>query len=243
MSLVLVERDGAVVTITLNRPDKLNSFNTALYRAAGEALIEARDDDTVSVVVLTGAGRAFSSGQDLQEMMAFADGTSTTGSDFPIFVDTLQAFPKPVIAAVNGVAVGIGMTLLPHCDLVLVDENARMKTPFTSLGVAPEAGSSVLFPARMGWQQAARVLYTSDWVSATESVELGLALQVCPAGTVVAEAQALAAKIAAFPLTSLRATKEAMLAAQLPLVERAREIENAAFARIFEARRAAGGNP
>lgn len=241
--IVLTTDEGAVRTITLNRPDKLNSFNTELYGAAAAALQDAATDDTVSVVVFTGAGRAFSAGQDLEEMAALASGASDKGSDFPAFVDAIQAFPKPIIAAVNGVAVGIGMTLLPHCDLVLVDENARMRTPFTALGVAPEAASSVLFPARMGWQQAARILFTSDWVTAPEAVELGLALRVCAAGTVVAEAQALAATLAQFSVASLRATKQAMLDAQLPIVQRARGVEDAAFAKIFADRRNEPGAP
>src|SRR3954454_18650464 len=195
---------GKVRVITLNRPDKLNAFNTALYNAAGDALQAAADDDSVSVAVLTGNGRAFSAGQDLNEMAAQAAGTSTAAnptegpSGFPRFVDTLQAFPKPVVAAVNGLAVGIGMTLLPHCALVLVDETARLRTPFTELGVPPEAASSLLFPARIGWQQAARLLFTSEWISAAEAVELGLALRTCPPGTVLAEAVALATKVASF---------------------------------------------
>jgi enoyl-CoA hydratase/carnithine racemase len=240
---------GKVRVITLDRPDKLNAFNTALYNAAGDALQAAADDDGVSVVVLTGNGRAFSAGQDLHEMAAQAAGTAPAAnptaapadgpSGFPRFVDALQAFPKPVVAAVNGLAVGIGFTLLPHCDLVLVDETARLRTPFTELGVPPEAASSLLFPARMGWQQAARLLYTSEWITADEAVELGIALRACPAGTVLAEAVALATKVASFPLESLLAIKKAMLDAQLPLVQRARSVEEQAFAEIFAARRAA----
>ena len=215
--------------ITLDRPDKLNAFNTALYNAAGDALQAAADDDGVSVVVLTGNGRAFSAGQDLNEMSAQAAGTADAASAprtappaSPGSSTPCRTFPKPVVAAVNGLAVGIGMTLLPHCDLVLVDETARLRTPFTELGVPPEAASSLLFPARVGWQQAARLLYTSEWISAAEAVELGIALRTCPAGTVLAEAIALATKVASFPLASLLAIKHAMLDAQLPAVRRAR---------------------
>ncbi len=232
---VLQRDDGAVRILTLDRPDKLNAFDSALYSAAGAALEQAAADDSISVVVLTGSGRAFSAGQDLAEMAVLAAGGGS--SAFPRFVDAIQAFPKPLIAAVNGLAVGIGMTLLPHCDLVLVDEQARMKTPFSSLGVPPEAASSLLFPVRMGWQQAARILFTSDWVSAAEAVELGLALQVCPAGTVVDEAVALGQRISGYSLASLKAIKATMLDAQLPLVRHARSVEDAAFAAIFAERR------
>lgn len=234
---VVVRDEGAVRVVSFDRPDKLNAFNRALYSAAGEALIAAADDDSVKVVVLTGEGRGFSAGQDLAEMAGLASGEDTGGSSFPLFVDALQSFPKPILAAVHGVAVGIGFTLLAHCDLVVVDETARLRTPFTALGVAPEAGSSVLFPIRMGWQQAARVLFTSDWVSAAEAVELGIALQVSPAGQALTDALALATRIAEFPLASLMATKATLLDAQLPAVQRARSVEDAAFARIFAERR------
>ncbi len=241
-ALALAEDSGAVRLISFNRPEKLNAFNSALYAAGAEALSAAATDDSVHVVVLAGVGRAFSAGQDLAEMASLASGSGGT-SAFPQFVDALQSFPKPLVAAVHGAAVGIGFTLLGHCDLVLVDETARMRTPFTELGVAPEAASSLLFPARMGWQHAARILFTSDWVSAAEAVALGLALQVCPAGTVRDEALAIATRIAAFPLASLVATKQTMLDAQLPAVRRARSVEDAAFAKIFADRRTTSGAP
>ncbi len=234
---VTVADDGAVRLIAFDRPHKLNAFDRELYSATGNALREAAADDSVNVVVLTGNGRAFSAGQDLAEMAALAAGTDTGGSGFPVLLDEVQSFPKPLVAAVNGLAVGIGLTLLPHCDLVLVDETARLRVPFSELGVPPEAASSLLLPARLGWQHAARLLFTSEWITAHEAVSLGLALDTCPAGTVVEHALALAARIAAFPLPALRAIKTTMLAAQLPAVREARRIEDQAFATIFAARR------
>jgi enoyl-CoA hydratase/carnithine racemase len=235
MTQISVHDTDRVRLITFDRPDKLNAFDSALYAAAADALAEAAaDDEHVHAVVLTGAGRAFSAGQDLGEMAALRKGSSHT-SAFPRFVDEIQSFPKPLLAAVNGVAVGIGMTMLAHCDLVYVDEYARLRTPFTELGVPPEAASSLLFPARMGWQRAARLLFSSDWVSAHEAVTLGLALEVCPAGTVVERALAEARRIAAHPVTALRAAKTAMLDALLPAVRRARRVEDAGFAAIFGA--------
>jgi enoyl-CoA hydratase/carnithine racemase len=156
-------------------------------------------------------------------------------SAFPAFVDAVQGFPKPLLAAVNGLGLGIGFTVLAHCDLVLVAEGARLKTPFTELGVAPEAASSYLFPLRLGWQRAAHVLFSSTWVSAEQLVEWGLALEVVPAGEVVERTLALARDIAAHPLASLMATKRLMLDAQLPGVERARRQEDAAFAELLGA--------
>lgn len=223
--------DG-VRLLTLDRPAALNAFDTPLYRATGAALDAARADDAVKVVVLTGAGRAFSAGQDLDEMARLAAG-ERIDSGFPVLLDALQAFDKPLVAAVNGAAVGIGFTMLPHCDLVLAAEGARFRTPFAEMGVPPEAASSVLFPARMGWQRAAEVLFTSPWLSAAEAVECGIALRVVPADALLAEALALAGTIAAAPLAALRAIKATMLAGRADAVAAARAREEAAFARVL----------
>ena len=182
-------------------------------------------------MVLTGRGSAFTSGQDLVEMAAIATGTAVEGSGqgFTGLLDALTELSVPLLAAVNGVAVGLGFTVLAHCDLVLVDPSARLRVPFAELGVPPEAASSVLFPARMGWQQAARILLTSDWVSAAEAVDLGLALQVCAAGTTLEETIALAGRIAAHPRAATRAITALMRAGRHDLVHEANRREQAAF--------------
>jgi enoyl-CoA hydratase/carnithine racemase len=228
-----VDALGAVRLLTLDRPEALNAFDSPLYRATAAALGAARADDAVSVAVLTGAGRGFSAGQDLGEMARLAAGEDIE-SGFPALLEALQAFDKPLVAAVNGVAVGIGFTLLPHCDLVLVAEGARFRTPFAELGVPPEAASSYLFPARMGWQRAAEVLFTSPWLSAEEAVAAGIALRVVPDGRVVEDALALAAQIATAPLSALRAIKATMLASRADAVAAARAREEAAFARVLD---------
>jgi enoyl-CoA hydratase/carnithine racemase len=229
---VATEGRGPVRVLTLERPEVLNAFDTALYRATAAALDAARDDDDVHVVVLTGAGRAFSSGQDLGEMARLATGEQS-GSGFPALLDALEAFDKPLVAAVNGAAIGIGFTLLPHCDLVLVADTARFRTPFAEMGVPPEAASSVLFPERMGAQQAARVLFTSAWLSAEEAVDLGIALRVVPAADLLDEALALAGQVAANPLPALRAIKGALLAGRNAAVTAARRYEDQAFAAVL----------
>jgi enoyl-CoA hydratase/carnithine racemase len=227
-----VEDHGAVRLLTLDRPGALNAFDSPLYRAAGVALDAAREDDAVKVAVLTGAGRAFSAGQDLDEMARLAAGEAVE-SGFPVLLEALQGFDKPLVAAVNGPAVGIGFTLLPHCDLVLASEGARFRTPFAELGVPPEAASSYLFPARMGWQRAAEVLFTSPWLSAEDAVACGIALRVVPAADLLAEALALASTVAAAPLPALRAIKSTMLAARADAVASARAREEAAFAEVL----------
>jgi enoyl-CoA hydratase/carnithine racemase len=210
---------GKVRVLSFNRPAQLNAFNSQLYNEVSNALDEAASAVGVSVVILTGNGRAFSAGADR------SGSEPRPGPAFDRFLRTL-AFPKPLIAAVNGVAVGIGVTMLPHCDLVLIDADARLRMPFTELGVAPEAGSSGLLPALIGPQQTARLFFTSDWITAEEAVSLGLGLQISPPGTVLQEALALAARIAAFSLTSLTATKRTLLASRAATFLHARAAEN-----------------
>jgi enoyl-CoA hydratase/carnithine racemase len=224
-----------VRVITFDRPEVRNAFDTAMYLEVTDALRAADDDDALGAVVLTGRDPAFTSGQDLAEMAAIATGTAVEGAGqgFVGLLDTVSTLSIPLLAAVNGVAVGLGFTILAHCDLVLVEASARLRVPFAELGVPPEAASSVLFPARMGWQQAARVLLTSDWVSATEAVELGLALKVCEDGTALAETVALAARIAGHSHAAIRAITTLMRDGQRDTVLAANRREQAAFARLL----------
>jgi enoyl-CoA hydratase/carnithine racemase len=224
--------NAGVRLLTLARPHALNAFDSPLYRATGAALDAARADDAVRVVVITGEGRAFSAGQDLDELARLAAG-EVSDSGFPVLLDALQAFDKPLVAAVNGAAVGIGFTMLPHCDLVLAAESARFRTPFAEMGVPPEAASSVLFPARMGWQRAAEVLFTSPWLNAHEAVEYGIALRVVSDEMLLTEAVALAGRIATAPLAALRAIKATMLAGRADGVAAAMAREGAEFARVL----------
>jgi enoyl-CoA hydratase/carnithine racemase len=231
-----------VRVITFDRPEVRNAFDTAMYLEVTDALRTADSDDALAAVVLTGRDAAFTSGQDLAEMAAIATGTAVEGAGqgFMGLLDTVSTLSIPLLAAVNGVAVGLGFTILAHCDLVLVDASARLRVPFAELGVPPEAASSVLFPARMGWQQAARVLLTSDWVSAAEAVELGLALKVCEDGTALNETVALAARIAAHPHAAIRAITRLMRDGQRELVQTANQREQAAFARLLSGAAQAG---
>jgi enoyl-CoA hydratase/carnithine racemase len=142
--ILQIDDENRVRTLTLNRPDSLNAFNEALYEATAEALSQAAEDPDVAVVLLTGAGRAFSAGNDLNEMQArITDpAMANQGSHFITMIDELTRFPKPLICAVNGLGVGIGTTILGYADLAFMSSSARLKCPFTSLGVAPEAQSS-----------------------------------------------------------------------------------------------------
>ena len=236
--MLRIEDRDRVRLVTFDRPDALNAFNQPLYGAAADALTDAAADDGIAVVVVTGEGRAFSAGQDLFEMADLGrsrvdGGAGQPANRFVDFVDILSTFPKPIIAAVNGVGVGLGFTMLAHCDLVLIARGARLRTPFTSLGVAPEAASSYLFPQRMGWQRAAWILFSSEWVSAEDAVELGIAWRLCEPESLLAEAVDVAMTIAAMPIPSLVATKRLMLDAQVPAVDRARHLEDQAFAELL----------
>ena len=221
--------------IAFNRPEMRNAFDTAMYVEVTEALRAADADEAVGAVVLTGRGTAFTSGQDLGEMAAIATGDAVAGAGqgFMGLLDCICSISVPLLAAVNGVAVGLGFTMLAHCDLVLVDPGARLRVPFAELGVPAEAASSVLFPAAMGWQRAARVLLTSDWVTAPELVELGLALEVSAAGEVLDETVALAARIAGHPRAATRAITSLMRRGRRDAVVEANRREQGAFGQLL----------
>jgi enoyl-CoA hydratase/carnithine racemase len=212
---VLVETSDAngVRTLTLNRPDALNAFNEALYDATTIALLEADEDPSVAVIMLTGAGRAFSAGNDLLEMQArITDPDFVQGEHgFPGLIRTLTALRKPLILAVNGLGVGIGATILGYADLVFMSSSARLKCPFTSLGVAPEAASSYLLPQLIGRQNAAWMLMSSEWVHADEALRMGLAWKVCEPDDLIPEATRHAEVLASRSIPSLMAVKETMV--------------------------------
>ena len=234
MSLLIAD-DKRVRTLTLDRPDALNSFDEALYDATAEALLDAAADPDVAVVLLTGNGRAFSAGTDLREMHA-----RTTDPDFkpgkhgfPGLLDALVEFPKPLICAVNGIGLGIGATVLGFADLAFMSSDARLKCPFTGLGVAPEAASSYLLPALIGRQNAAWVLMSSEWIDAAQAKEMGLVWRVCEPDDLMTQARAHAEVLAAKPISSLIAVKRTMTAPLRAEIDAARERENECFRELM----------
>lgn len=226
-----IDDDGPVRLLTLNRPEAKNAFNRALYDAARAALDEAAVDDSTSVCVITGAGDAFSAGQDLKAL-ARAKENPEEAKGFDPFARTLAAFDKPLIAAVNGVAVGIGTTLLLHCDLVLAADAARFKLPFAGLGLAPEVASSLLLPATIGPQAAAYYLFTGDWIDAETAVARGLAWKRCAPERLLEDTLDLARTIAKAPLDALRNTKRLLQAARSDAVQAAMDREVDVLAEI-----------
>jgi enoyl-CoA hydratase/carnithine racemase len=229
--LVQIDDDGGVRTLTLNRPEALNAFNEALYDATTVALRDADADPAIAVVVLTGTGRAFSAGNDLVEMQArITDPDFQSGEHgFPGMIEALTALRKPLILAVNGLGVGIGATILGYADLVFMASNARLKCPFTSLGVAPEAASSYLLPRLIGRQNAAWMLLSSEWVDADEALRMGLAWKVCDPDDLMAEAARHAAVLASRSIPSLMAVKETIVDPTRDAIAEAAKREYAKF--------------
>ncbi len=201
--MILTEDQGRVRLLTLNRPEALNAFNSKMFEALANALSAADADANVAVVVLTGAGRAFSAGADL------AEAPQSAGSRIGVaeMLEALLVFSKPLLLAINGLAVGIGATMCGMADLVFIASTARLRCPFVRLGLVPEAASTLTFPALMGRQQASWMLMSSEWMDAQSSKDAGLAFAVCEPGSLMETALDHARKLAALPITSLRETK------------------------------------
>ncbi|WP_051791251.1 enoyl-CoA hydratase-related protein [Amycolatopsis jejuensis] len=225
---IIAERRDRVLELTLNRPSAGNAFDAELYGALADLLADAASDVEVSCVVL-GGGDRFSAGADLRDLAADPARRQTARDAYDRLLGQLEQFPKPLIAAVAGPAVGIGFTLLGHVDIVLVADNARFRAPFAALGLVPEAGSSATLPAMLGPQRAAHLFYSGAWLSAEQAVEAGLALCRVPVDELRSTAAALADRIAAAPLSSLTATKRLLAASRVIDAAAARRREDEAF--------------
>jgi len=238
--VISVDDADRVRLVTFRRPEARNAFDTALYNAVAAALDEAAARNDLAVVLLTGEGTAYSAGQDLGEMGRLGNPsardvpTRAEAEDhgFRRFIAAIEAFPKPIVAAVNGVAVGVGTTMLPYCDIVLVSETARFRLPFASLGVVPEAGSTFTLPVVMGWQAAAHAFFTAEWLDARQALDCGLAWKICAPDTLLAEARVVAESIAIMPVVSLVETKRLLLATRLDAARAARAREEEVFSRL-----------
>ena len=232
MSDVLQHVESGVMTLTLNRVEKKNSFTAAMYAELAEALRLAADDATVRVVLFQGHETIFSAGNDIADFLNKPP--STPDSPVFLFLNAIATFPKPLLAAVCGPAVGIGTTMLLHCDLVYAGDNAMFSMPFVNLGICPEAGSSLLVPRLMGYQRAAEVLLMGDPFMAEAALEVGLVNRVVPPTEANALAQQQARRLATKPLSSVIETKRLLKASTTPAVlERMRE-EGAIFGRMLQ---------
>ena len=204
---ILVEKKDYIATVVLNRPDRLNAFNDQMADELLEAFASADRDDEIRVVVITGAGRAFSSGADLKER-GEAGGRATRPIPDRIFAAV--NIEKPVIASINGVAVGGGCTMTLSCDIRIASEDAKFQLPFTRLGICTELGSSYLLPRLIGMGKACELLLTSKMIDAKEAREIGLVNQVVPAGELVKATYEMASSLAKLPPQAVRMNKRGL---------------------------------
>jgi enoyl-CoA hydratase/carnithine racemase len=231
-SHVVSTLDDRVLTIRLNRPDKKNALTSAMYTALREALEAAAENPDVRVVLLAGTAGVFCSGNDLQDFLELAGDIHET----PVsrFLRALSAFGKPVVAAVEGPAIGIGTTLLLHCDLVYVGEGARLQLPFASLGLCPEFASSYLLPRILGHVRAAELLMLGDAFTAQKACELGLVNEVLPTAEVEGRARAQALRLAAQAPQALRTTKMLMKRFNSAGVSESLQVEMGHFGELLQ---------
>ena len=209
---VLTELNGGVLTVTLNRPEKKNAITQAMYAALAAATERARTDDAVRVLLFRAVGDSFSAGNDIADFIAIGQSGGGQVTDAPVFqfLKALAHLDKPAVAAVRGRAVGIGLTLLLHCDRVVVAEDALLSAPFVNLALAPEAASSLLLPMVVGHQRAFEIFALGEPIDGRTALAWGLANRAVAAGEVDAVAAELAAKVAGRAPNSIRKTKRLM---------------------------------
>lgn len=225
MDIQLTKENG-ILTLHFNREEKKNAITAAMYQTLADALKEADADPAVRAILFTGKPQAFSAGNDLEDFL----NNPPKDKDAPVFQFLWQIShaAKPIVAAVSGVAVGIGTTLLLHCDLVYAADNAKFSLPFTQLGLCPEAASSLLLPHMAGYHLAAEKLLLGEPFNAEEAREMGIVNRILPADELLPFAQKQAAKLAALPATSIRVTKQLMKKNRVAATEQqmAAEIEH-----------------
>jgi enoyl-CoA hydratase/carnithine racemase len=231
MSNILTHSEAGVTTVTLNRLERKNSITAAMYQMLADALTAAAADPATRAVVIQGHETVFSAGNDIGDFLS----QPPTGPEAPVFrfLRAIATFPKPLLAAVCGPAVGVGTTMLFHCDLVYAGDNAAFAMPFVNLGLCPEAGSSLLVPGMFGYHRAAEALLLGDPFMAEAALEVGLVNRVVPPSEATSVAQAQARKLAAKPLRSLMETKRLMKQDVQQQVLARIEQESAVFARLL----------
>lgn len=234
---ILTNKANGILTIEFNRPEKKNAITAVMYQMMADALREAESDAAVRAILITGKPEVFTAGNDLDD---FLKNESAEVGDRPVaqFMLALSAATKPIVAAVAGNAVGIGTTLLMHCDLVYAADNAKFAMPFTQLGLCPEFASSMLFPQMVGYQRAAEKLMLGEAFSADEAYEMGLVSRVLPVNDLLPFAHGQAAKLVALPASSLRITKRLMKEAQAVTVNARMMEENKHFGEMLIAKEA-----
>jgi enoyl-CoA hydratase/carnithine racemase len=228
MNELLTERSGSILRVQFNRPTKKNAMTMAMYSGLADLLNEADKDDNINVVLVYGAGDSFSAGNDLEDFLKNPPGPG----DSPQLrlIDALIRFSKPLVAAVHGVAIGGGTTILTHFDFVYAAETARFQIPFINLALVPEFGSSFSLPRQIGYLQAAELILLGGAFNAARASELGLVTAVVPDATVLAKATETAQALARKPAVALRSCKDLMKRPQREQLEQAVASEIQEFA-------------
>ncbi|MDA8427848.1 MAG: enoyl-CoA hydratase [Geobacteraceae bacterium] len=203
--LIQSELGAGILTLRINRPEKKNALNLAMYQALADGLRQADGDAAVRVILISGCQGCFTSGNDLTDFVA----APPDGSDSPVlqFISAISQARKPIVAAVGGVAVGIGVTMLLHCDLVYAGNKATFQMPFVNLGLCPEAGSTLLLPRIMGYQRAAELILLGEVFSADKACSVGIVTEVCPDEELESTARNRALQLAAQPASAVRLAK------------------------------------
>jgi len=233
---ILSSKENGVLTLEFNRPERKNAITAAMYQTMADAINEAEQDTAVRAILIVGKPEIFTAGNDLEDFMKTAPSTGAI-EDRSVykFMMALSGASKPVVAAVAGAAVGIGTTLLMHCDLVYAADSAKFSMPFSQLGLCPEFASSVLLTQIAGYPRAAEKLMLGEAFLAQEALEMGLVSRVLPAAELLAFAQGQAAKLVALPASSIRATKQLMKASRNALVSETITAENKLFSAMLTA--------
>jgi enoyl-CoA hydratase/carnithine racemase len=236
---VRTENNNGVLVLTLARPDKKNALTDAMYGKLADTIEGAETDPSVRVLLIRGEGDMFTAGNDVGEFAAVATGKSEGSRNVIRFIESLARCTRPLVAAVQGRAVGVGTTMLLHCDLVVLADNALLSTPFVSLALVPEAASSLLMPLRIGHVRAYEMFALGETVPASRALEWGLANRVVPLAELDAEVIALAQRLARQPAGALIATKRLMRNAEALVAQMTAEGEQfAQRLRTAEAREA-----
>ena len=218
---------AGVVTIEIARPDKKNALTQAMYQALAESITAARASTAAHALLIACQPEVFTAGNDLEDFLQRPPVGS--GSPVRVFMQALLECEKPVMAAVSGAAIGIGATMLLHCDLVYVSDQARLVLPFVALGLVPEFASSLLLPQRLGYARAAEKMLRGEPIIGAEAVELGIATAVLPASELLAHARRMAERFTALPPGAVRDTKRLMRAGSSTAIAQAMLAEEAIF--------------
>ncbi len=237
MDILCGKADG-ILTIEFNRPERKNAITSVMYQAMADAIEDGERDPAVRVILIVGKPEIFTAGNDLDDFMKSAPaGADGSFGDRPVFqfMRQLSGAAKPVVVAVAGAAVGIGTTLLMHCDLVYAADNAKFSMPFAQLGLCPEFASSLLFTQLAGYPRAAEKLMLGEAFPAQEALDMGLVSKVLPVAELLPFARAQAAKLAALPAASIRATKRLMKLARAEPVKAIMIEENQLFGAMLVA--------